>query len=353
MVLSPRAALAQQALNAMAGSERRLEHERGLLYHLLALVAQKDREIQGWSSKAEADREALVAALQTHSAPSAGQPADARVGRLRGAGTLAPSMRPAGGAAAPLGSGAQGWGQPGCGGVGLARGARTAAACLQPRGGPGVLLGGQPCASDSAAMLQSAAALESGMALRRLDAARFPLGVPSAAELELQLAQELSAAMAMRTAAGARPIRMLKNTPSLAALWCDYAVGSPGQPPYRVLELGGKGWRQGKQAWRARWSEVVLLIEHVKARAAAWGKPCLAAAQKIDEEELGNGSIGLFTFHNKLKAAAAAAAAPEAQAAAAAKRAVVAEQRAAAAAARKAAAAAADGGIATGSRDCA
>jgi len=241
-------------------------------------------------------------------------------------------------------------------------GAGMAAAWLQPAGEAGVALDGRSRAAGRAAMVQSAITLQSGEALRRLDLARFPLGVPSAAEMEY--AKQMSTAVGERTAAGARPFTMLRDHMSLEALWHQYAEGDNGLPPLRVLELGGKVWRRGK-SYNARWSEVMFLINHIKARAAEWGMACKPdapdavamrsyreAAQRIDREVLGSGKerIGLFAYHEQLKAAAAAAAPPEVQAAAAAKRAAIAERRAAAAAATKAAAAASTAGDAAGPR---
>ena len=80
-----------------------LDQERALRHHRARLdeqvLAQHDHVILGKMPKVLADRDSLLAALQATCGPRAGQLADARVGRLRSAGIVAPSMQPAGEAA--------------------------------------------------------------------------------------------------------------------------------------------------------------------------------------------------------------------------------------------------------------
>ena len=362
---SPLTAWAQNALNDMAERDEQLAQQLALLDYQDQQWDQhrdwfrrQNAELRQHLHTLEASRAAVRAALERTLGQGSCQLGCAGVGHSDDSGVAAASMQPAGRAAVPLGSPVQGRGQLGRLDIGLRPtcGAGTAAACLQPAADAAVALGGQYHATGRAAMAQSAAVLQSGEARPRLDLARFPLGVPSAAELAY--ARELSVAKGERTAAGARPFTMLRDHMSLEALWHQYAEGDNGLPPLRVLELGGKVWLRGK-SYNARWSEVMFLINHIKARAAEWGMACKPdapdavamrsyreAAQRIDREVLGLGSerIGLFTYYDLLKKAAAAAAPPEVQAAAAAKRAATAERRAAAAAAKKTAAAGANAG---------
>lgn len=158
----------------------------------------------------KASRAAVRAALERTLGQGCCQLGCAGVGHSGDAGAAAASMQPAGEAAVPLGSPVQGSGQLGRVDVGLrpTGGAGMAAACPQPAGDAAVALGGLPRATGRAAMVQSAV-LQSGEARPRLDLARFPLGVPSAAEMAY--ARELSAAKGERTAAGARPFTMLSQ----------------------------------------------------------------------------------------------------------------------------------------------
>ena len=77
----------------------------------------------------------------------------------------------------------------------------------------------------------------------------------------------------------------------------------------KALEQSGTRWRKG---WRARWSEVMLLVDTIRERARAWGLGEggeLAAAKRVDAEErlVGDKVLSLNAFMKKLGAAKRAA----------------------------------------------
>ena len=209
-LLSPRVALAQKTLSDMAEGEQRLAHEQMLRTHreeqvgqylrqfLLQHEQQKqqdDERIRGLEATSQASRAALIAAYQSTQAQGVRQLGCAGVGHVGGAGMAAATMQPAGSAAGSLNRSVQGRGQLGRAHVGVrpTGGAGMAAAWLQPAGEAGVALDGRSRASGGAATVRSAIMLQSGEARRRLDLARFPLGVPSAAEMEY--AKQMSTAV--------------------------------------------------------------------------------------------------------------------------------------------------------------